>query len=417
LRRHLQTTLYEREREHLALDQHAIVSIADADGCITYANELFCRVSGHGREQALGLNHITLLSELNPAELVHAIRDAIRAGQVWQGEVCGQRKDGGRYWAETTVTPFLDTQGVLYQYVVIQTDISHIKLAQAALRAQRDMQRVISLAAAALMAVPPARAPEAIDAALRDSGTQLGADRAYLFTFSRDGSRMNGTHVWCAPGVKALPASVRHSTLARIPWLSARFMGDAVLQIPDVTGLPAEAALDQALLRRSGIRSLIVLPLRREGRPFGFLAYSVRQRRDWTDEEVELLTVLRDVIASALARSWADAALRKSESRLHFLVSSSPVTIYACEPRRPFAPVYVSPNVEPFLGCAPEAFTGDAGFTASLVHPDDLQRVSEQRPQVLTLGELRQEYRLRTHDGSHRWVQDRCRLVCDAAGA
>ncbi len=417
LRRRLQTTLYEREREHLALDQHAIVSVCDARGRITYANELFCRVSGYAPEQALGLNHIALRAQPHPAGFIRSIRSAIRAGQVWQGEVCCQRRDGSRYWTETTVTPFLDTQGRLYQCVVIQTDISHIKATEAALRAQRDMQRVISLAAASLLAMPPERVPEAIDTALRDSGTQLDADRAYLFTFSRDGSRMNGTHVWCAPGVGALPASVQHSTLVRIPWLSERFMGEAVLQIPDVAELPAQAALDQALLRRSGIRSLIVLPLQREGRPFGFLAYSVRQRRDWTDEEVELLTVLRDVIASALARTWADAALRKSESRLNFLVSSSPVTIYACEPRPPFAPVYVSPNIEPFLGCAPAAFTSDAGFAARLVHPQDLQRVLEQRPQVLAQGELRQEYRVRTRDGSHRWVQDRCRLVRDAAGA
>lgn len=417
LRHRLQTTLYERDREHLALDQHAIVSIANPKGHITYANDLFCSVSGYGRDEVLGMNHLALPSDANPPGLVSALRGAVLAGQVWQGDMACRRKDGSLYWTETTVTPFLNAEGALYQYVAIQTDISHIKAAEAALRAQRDMQRVISLAAAALMAVPLGRAHAAIDAALRDSGTQLGADRAYLFTFSRDGSRMNGAHVWCAPGIEALPASVQHTSLAHIPWLTERFMGDAVLQIPDVAEMPADAAPDQALLQRSGIRSLIVLPLQRESRPFGFLAFSVQQRRrDWTAEEVELLQVLRDVIASALARAWADAALRKSESRLNFLVASSPVTIYTCEAQPPFAPVYVSPNVEPFLGFAPEAFTGDPGFIASRVHPEDLWRVAEQRPRVLVQGELLQEYRLRTRDGSHRWVQDQCRLVRGAAG-
>lgn len=417
LRRRLQTTLYEREREHLALDQHAIVSIADPQGHITYANDLFCSVSGYGRDEVLGMSHLALRSRANPPDFVGSVRNAILAGQVWQGEIGCQRKDGSLYWTETTVTPFLNAEGALYQYVVIQTDISHIKAAEAALRAQRDMQRVISLAAAALMAAPLGRTGEAIEAALAHSGEQLGADRAYLYTFSKDGSRVNGAHVWCAPGIEPLPRPVPHSSLDPIPWMRERCMGEQVLQIPDVNAMPPEAASDQVLLRHARIRSLIVFPLQRESRSFGFLAYSVQgQRRDWITEEVDLLKVLSDVIASALARQWADAALRKSESRLNFLVSSSPVTIYTCEPRPPFAPMYVSPNVEQLMGFAPAAFTGDADFVVSLVHPEDLWLVTRERPLVLEQGSHLQEYRLRMSDGQYRWVHDQRRLVCGAAG-
>jgi len=417
LRRRLQTTLYEREREHLALDQHAIVSIADPLGHITYANDLFCSASGYRRDEVLGLNHLALRSDVNPPGFVRGIRSAILAGQVWQGEVGCRRRDGGLYWTETTVTPFLNAEGELYQYVSIQTDISHIKAAEAALRAQRDMQRVISLAAAALMAAPLGRTGEAVEAALAQSGRQLGADRAYLFTFSRDGSHMNSTHVWQAPGLEPLNQPVRRAPLDLIPWMRERFLGDAVLQIPDVNAMPTEAASEQALLQRNRVRSLIAFPLQRESRPFGFLAYSVeRQQRDWTTEEVDLLKVLSDVIASALARQWADAALRKSESRLNFLVSSSPVTIYTSEPQPPFAPVYISPNVEQFMGFAPAALIGDPGFIAGLVHPEDLWRVAQERPLVLEQGSHLQEYRLRMSDGQYRWVHDQRRLVRDAAG-
>ena len=37
----LEKNLYEREREHLALNHHAIVSVADGDGIIIHANERF----------------------------------------------------------------------------------------------------------------------------------------------------------------------------------------------------------------------------------------------------------------------------------------------------------------------------------------------------------------------------------------
>jgi two-component system, cell cycle sensor histidine kinase and response regulator CckA len=417
LRRHLQTTLYEREREHLALGQHASVSFADRAGNISYANERFCENSGYSLPELLGQNHRLLKSGVHPPAFYQGIWSTISSGQVWHGELCSRRKDGGLYWVESTITPFVDREGQVYQYVSIQTDISHIKAAEAALRAQRDMQRVISLSAAALMAAPQGRTGEAIEATLARSGQQVGADRAYLYTFSRDGSRMHNAHIWRAPGIEPLAQPVRHASLDRIPWMRERFTGDAVLQIPDVDAMPPEAAADQLLLRHSRIRSLVVFPLQRQSRPFGFLAYSMeRQPRDWTSEELDLLKVLSDVVASALSRHWADVALRRSESRLNFLVSSSPVTIYTCEPQSPFALAYVSPNVEQLMGFKPGALTEEPAFLARQVHPDDLAQVTQERPAVLEQGEHLQEYRLRMSDGRYRWVHDQRRLVRDEAG-
>jgi len=417
LRRRLQTALYEREREHLALDQHAIVSVADPQGHILYANDLFCRVSGYSHERVVGLSHQVLRTAVHPPAFYDAMREAIRAGRVWRDEVCCRRADGSLYWTETTITPFLDAQGRLYQYAAIQTDISHIKAVEAALRQQRDMQRVISLAAAELMAAAPCEAPAVIDQALAASGTQLQAERAYLYTFARDGHRFNAGHVWCAPGIAPMPGDVHGHALTQLPWLQQHLSADGVLQLPDVRLLaPADQPVGE-LLQRCGVRSLLVLALQHKGRPIGFLAYSTqRTPRVWSDAEVALLKVLRDVMASALLRNWADAALRKSESRLNFLVSSSPVTIHSREPQAPFALRYVSPNVPQLLGFDAQALTdGQADLAASL-HPDDRESVAGARPAILRDDVLRLEYRLRLPQGGYRWVLEQSRLVRDDAG-
>lgn len=418
LRQRLETTLYEREREHLALGQHANVTFSDASGLITYANDRFCTNSGYARDELIGQRHTLVRSDLHAPAFYAALWNCISNGQVWHGEICSRRKDGSLYWVEATITPFLDRKGQVYQYVSIQTDISHIKRAEEALRMQRDMQRVISVSAARLMAAQASEVPAGIEAALRDSGVRLGADRAYLFVFSRDGQRMRRAQAWSAPGIPPLSGDLVNTPLELTPWLREQFLTQGLLRVPDVAGLPAEATADRLWLERHQTRALLGFPLQKDGKLFGFIGFSVVQSaRDWTHDEVELLKVLCDVIAGALARQRAESALRKSEARLNFLVSSSPVTIYTRSAQSPHALVYVSSNLQQFMGWSPELGTTDTEFWSSRVHPEDRERVMAGLPDVLACDADLAEYRLRARDGSYRWVHDQRRLVRDAAGA
>ena len=127
VRRQLETALYERECEHLALNHHAIVSIADVAGNITYVNDRFCDVSGYTRDELIGQNHCIIDSGEYPPGFYQALWHTIAGGKAWQGEISSRRKDGSRYWVEATITPFLDGDGIPYQYVSIRTDISALK--------------------------------------------------------------------------------------------------------------------------------------------------------------------------------------------------------------------------------------------------------------------------------------------------
>jgi PAS domain S-box-containing protein len=136
VQKRLETTLYERQREQLAYDQHAIVSIIDRHGNITYVNDLFCQLSGYRREELIQHHHSLVKSDKNPSGLLRKVREETSSNRVWQGEIGHCRKDGSSYWTETTITPFLDEKGSIYQYVAIQTDITHIKETETALRRQ-----------------------------------------------------------------------------------------------------------------------------------------------------------------------------------------------------------------------------------------------------------------------------------------
>ena len=137
----LEDIIYERERERLAVDHHAIISIADRNGDIIYVNNKFCELSGFKREELLGRNHRIVKSDAHPESFYQALWRTISSGNIWQGEICNRAKDGSLYWVESTITPFMDTEGKPYQYVSIRTDITHVKNAEIALSEQKERLR------------------------------------------------------------------------------------------------------------------------------------------------------------------------------------------------------------------------------------------------------------------------------------
>ena len=114
-----------------ALDAHALLSITDADGRITYANDRFCSASGFARDELIGRTHSLVKSGLHSSEFFARLWNTIRAGRVWKGEICNRAKAGQLFWVDATIVPYLDEQGMPSQYVAIRTDVTERKHAEA----------------------------------------------------------------------------------------------------------------------------------------------------------------------------------------------------------------------------------------------------------------------------------------------
>ena len=131
----LRHALTNIEFQQFALNQHAIVSIADVQGNITYVNDRFCDISGFSREELIGQNHRLVKSDEHSAAFYRDMWRTISAGDVWHGEVRNTVKEGvDNYWVYATIVPFLNEQGKPDQYISIRTDIT----------AQKELEMMLS---------------------------------------------------------------------------------------------------------------------------------------------------------------------------------------------------------------------------------------------------------------------------------
>lgn len=118
-------------------------------------------------------------------------------------------------------------------------------------------------------------------------------------------------------------------------------------------------------------------------------------------------------------RRRAELALRESEARYRGLLENIPSITFLVGFKQgsPNPTMYVSPQIESILGYKAENFTKDPYFLDTIIHPDDLARVTAQAAEAdLTGASFSSDYRVIARDGRLFWFRDESVLVRDEHG-
>lgn len=122
---------------------NAIV-ITDRTGLVKWANPAFCQLSGYTLNETLGHNMRELSkSGRQPREYYAEVWGTILAGKVWHGELVNRRKDGSLFHEDQTITPVLDADGAIREFIAVKQDITERKINEA--RLEDLSRRLVSL--------------------------------------------------------------------------------------------------------------------------------------------------------------------------------------------------------------------------------------------------------------------------------
>ncbi|MEA1919075.1 MAG: ATP-binding protein [Campylobacterota bacterium] len=105
-----------------AVDDGAIVSKTDSKGRITYVNGAFEEISGYKKEELIGHNHNLVRHPLSQKSLFDDLWLSIKAKKVWSGEIQNRAKDGSSYFVHATISPIVDENDEVIEYLAIRYD-------------------------------------------------------------------------------------------------------------------------------------------------------------------------------------------------------------------------------------------------------------------------------------------------------
>ena len=112
----------------------SVFVITDIDGKIEYVNPKFTELTGYEPEEVIGRKSNILKSGHQTLEEYKELWETIISGDKWKGEFHNKKKNGKLFWEEASISPIIDENGKIINFIKVAEDITEQKKAKKALQ-------------------------------------------------------------------------------------------------------------------------------------------------------------------------------------------------------------------------------------------------------------------------------------------
>ena len=388
-----------------ALTEHAQDAIAEIslDARVLYVSPRFTELFGWKPDEITGKQALDLI---HPDDRLPV--DAIRVQSMAEERPAQlvfrlAHRDGGWRWVELAGRPYRTRSGEQRAVLVLRDVTEKIAGAQALAEQLRAEQRIAALARRFL-----ALGADGFEAGIREglaaAAEIVGADRAQFLAYLSARSRFGGIFEWSREGIPGRAGlGGFEAAMNEFEWSRGELEGGRVIRAPRVCELPPAAEPERRSFERSGVRSYLAIPVKRDDRTVGFLdVFCHRAQKNWTDSDVSRLALVAEIFSTALRRLRAEEARAVTDERFRRLTERARDAI--CEVTAEGRILYASPSFQNLFGFELQELEGVD--LLSLVHPEDRQ--TAERLGSAQAGDTAPEgvtFRARHRDGGWRWVE------------
>ncbi|MBD3315344.1 MAG: PAS domain S-box protein, partial [Chitinivibrionales bacterium] len=364
-------------------------------------NALFERISGYKEKNVLNRNLSDVFPQCEKCDFEWAApyrKVAVNGGEE-RYEYYSQSLDR---WYEAHVRS--PRSGFLITYFF---DINENKSSQATVARRLNYEYHLSEASTALNR----NDNQASIDALRHIIECAEASRIYVFeNFTDERNRLSMKQILevCADGVEP---QIDNAELQHVAYNADGFGRWRRLLSRDeiIHGKIAEfPESERNILRRQGIQSILVIPIRVNQAWFGFIGFDdIAQQRTWSDEDVLLLKTFSRMLARYFERksSEQDNLSKKEQFELAVKGSKDGIWDWDLQTDR----LFLSLRWKEMLGYGEGELENSFDTFTALLHDEDKQRVMDYVKEYLQgkIDIYDTEFRMRHKNGTYRWMRAR----------
>jgi PAS domain S-box-containing protein len=308
-------------------------------------------------------------------------------------------QDGSYRWMEWHAKQY---RGLIY---AVGHDVTERKRTERSLKERLEFETLLADLSGHFVNIPPDQVDREIDATLHEICEHLDFDVAGLWQWTIPAPQyLTLTNLYRRLDGPPTPERIDAEEL--FPWTFQQATAGKIVAI-SVDDFPPEAARDQEISRRFGIKSSLTFPLRTwNDKLIGAVVFStVSETRSWPEDLIRRLQLVAQIFANALARKLADIALSESEERLGLASASANVGLWALDLET--HQFWTTDKGLELFGIPPGRTMSFDDFI-KLVHHEDRDKVCQVVDQApgSDYDEV-VEYRIVKADGSMRWMASR----------
>ena len=137
-------------QEELALlnnvveEAYTVVIVTGPNGTIEYVNAQYERLLGYDGEEVLGQHFLFSITSGFPEDASKQLKEAIKNGEIWRGELEFITKDGQELIFLATLLPLHNPDGSVDRHVLIHDDITEIKQIEKQLSNSEKLYRALA---------------------------------------------------------------------------------------------------------------------------------------------------------------------------------------------------------------------------------------------------------------------------------
>jgi len=115
-----------------------IIDAKKPDFPIIYANSSFYDLTGYSRHEVIGKNYFLLYGYTDNSRVYDEIKQSLRQGKSFQGEMLNFKKNGEKFWSLLRITLVRDRKGTITHYVGNKTDTTLMRQRDLEIKEQRE---------------------------------------------------------------------------------------------------------------------------------------------------------------------------------------------------------------------------------------------------------------------------------------